>query len=95
MVFAMVTLAISAGVSVAVSAQAAAASALDEVTCSFYEDYVDSDFAAQAGMPLAIAVAGDELPAAVLDAFGTIEDGRRAGSEGEAAIVGYLSLIHI
>lgn len=72
---------------------AGAASALDEVTCTFFDDYVASGFEASAGMPLAIAIAGDELPTAVLDVFARIEDGEQTGIDGAEAIVGYFTPI--
>lgn len=68
---------------------AAAQSSLAEVKCSFFDDYVDSGYERAAGMPLAIAVAGDELPSDVASAFSALEDGDPVTDQHRAAIVGF------
>lgn len=74
---------------VAVAAPAAAQSSLAEVKCSFFDDYVESGYERSAGMPLAIAVAGDELPTEVATAFSALEDGDPVTESHRIAIVNF------
>lgn len=74
---------------VAAAGPVSAQSSLAEVKCSFFDDYVESGYDRAAGMPLAIAVAGDELPADVASAFTALEDGDPVTEEHRIAIVNF------
>lgn len=71
------------------SSGAAAQTSLTEVKCSFFDDYAASGYDSAAGMPLAIATSGDELPRAVADAFGVIEAGEPTSLANQTAIAGF------
>jgi len=77
----------------AAAAAAPLQSSLVDVTCTFFDDYVESGLSVDAAMPLAIAVAGDELPTSVLRAFAAIEEGDEPASADRDSLVAYFSSI--